>query len=86
MRSVCGKQGDGQKLGMDYEDQRFSIELLDDEDSTEQVLAREDRIDVAYALYRLMAERYTGSVILLLDGERVLERSDVVRNDLSPLQ
>jgi hypothetical protein len=73
-------------VGIDYEDQRFSIELLDDDVSGGQVLAREERIDVAYALYRLMEQRYPGNVIVLLDGERVLERSDEVRNDVSPLQ
>jgi hypothetical protein len=86
MRSLCRKQCDGQKVDTDYEDRRFSIELLDDDASGQQVLAREDRIDVAYALYRLMEERYPGSVIVLLDGERVLERGDEVKNELSPLQ
>ena len=61
----------------DYHDQRYSIELLCDRGGdVEQVLAREDRADLARGLYELMQAQYPGRVIVLRVGETVLDRSD----------
>jgi hypothetical protein len=62
---------------IDYHAQRYAVELLsEDADHVEQVLAREDRADVARGLYELMQFQFPGRVIVLRVGETVLDRSD----------
>ena len=61
----------------EYNSQRYSVALLDDgSENVEQVLAREDRSDVARALFELMRAQYPDRVIVLCAGEMVLDRSD----------
>jgi hypothetical protein len=57
----------------DYTDQRYSVELLaEDSDDVEQVLAREDRLDVARTLFELMQAQFPRRVIMLRDGSSVV--------------
>jgi len=61
----------------EYDDQPYAVELLSDVgEEVEQVLAREDRADVARTLYELMQAQHPGRVIVLRAGDIVLARSD----------
>jgi hypothetical protein len=44
----------------------------------EQVLAQEDRVEIARMLYELMQAQFPGRVIVLRNGERLVVRSDGV--------
>jgi hypothetical protein len=57
-----------------YNYQRYSVErLARDGNGVEQVLAREEYIDVARTLYWLMRGQYPGRVIVLRDRERIID-------------
>jgi hypothetical protein len=57
---------------------QYSIELIKDsrDGPTASILARENDLDTARALYRFCAEQFPNRVILLADRARVLARSD----------
>jgi hypothetical protein len=60
-------------------DGKYSIELFREggEDAgIEAVAARDDRLDVARVLFKMVVEQYPGRLIMLCDRARVLARSD----------
>lgn len=62
---------------VEYHVQRYAVELLyEGSTEVEQVLAREDRAEVARGLYELLQFQFPGRVIVLRVGDTVLDRSD----------
>jgi hypothetical protein len=57
-----------------YQEQRYSIALLDEDGSVLQELAREDRLDVARTLYELMQAQFVGDYVVLRDRDRIIAK------------
>ena len=60
-----------------YNDLPYVVELWDEHGrGAAQVVAREDRADVARFLYELMQAQFPDHIIVLRVGDTVLDRSD----------
>jgi len=71
------KRGGHQQIPAEYEQQTYAVELLSEcGEGVEQVLAREDRADVARMLYEVMQGQFSGRAIVLRVGDAILDRSD----------
>jgi hypothetical protein len=71
------ERGGHQQIAGEYEQQLYAVELLSESgEGVEQVLAREDRADVARMLYEVMQGQFPDRVIVLRVGDTVLDRSD----------
>lgn len=67
------------ELELDYNNGRYSIELFREGGEgagREMILARETRLDVARGLFYVMCAQFSGCLIMLCDGGRILRRSD----------
>jgi hypothetical protein len=59
---------------------RYSVEVIDQGQGgiiADHILARENDLDAAHALYRFCTRQFPNRVFLLTDRARVLVRSDV---------
>ena len=62
------------KIGAAYDASRYSIRLMQD-DGSEEVIARDDRAEVARVLFELMRTQHPSRVVVLRDGDREVDRS-----------